>query len=522
MSDGLDQGMTVTEIASMDQPIDVFPHTTTAFIGRALRGPLNTPIHLQNFAEFRRRFGGVWRLSSLGPAVQQFFEHGGKQLYVVRVANNARGAMICLLADHGVLTLHALEPGATESIRAAVDYDRIDAEDTDSFNLTIQRVAPISGLVIDQEIYRRLTCRAEDRRFIADVLLDSTLVQVHLPPPPGRPMATIGPGSNQTSEYVGHAQRGSDGAELTDYDLIGSATANTGLFALNELEQFDLLYLPPPGKEHDLGPAVVLAAELYCRKRGAMLLLDPPAEWRSVTDALIGVRNAGYSSANIASYFPRMISRDDEDPLPRAVGGALAGLLSKLDEQQGPWHDLDQPGFGFSRKLTPAIQFTMEEGAMLVREGLNAIAGQTAGRAAFCGSVTLGCGSQMDKKFASLTVRRLCLTVTNTIDRATRWAIFEADASRAAERIQAQVHAYMTWLADQGAFEVETYSVQCDATLQQGLVDPQRGMTILLTFHPLGCDQSVSLALHQSAAGCRVATTAFAPVPQGQDVFFIP
>ena len=149
---------------------------------------------------------------------------------------------------------------------------------------------------------------------------------------------------------------------------------------------------------------------------------------------------------------------------------------------------------------------------MLVREGLNAIAGQTAGRAAFCGSVTLGCGSQMDKKFASLTVRRLCLTVTNTIDRATRWAIFEADASRAAERIQAQVHAYMTWLADQGAFEVETYSVQCDATLQQGLVDPQRGMTILLTFHPLGCDQAVSLALHQSAAGCRVATTAFAPV----------
>jgi len=72
--------------------------------------------------------------------------------------------MICLPADHGVLILHAIEPGATESIRAAVDYDRIDTDDTHSFNLTIQRVAPDSGLIIDQEIYRRLTCRAEDRR----------------------------------------------------------------------------------------------------------------------------------------------------------------------------------------------------------------------------------------------------------------------------------------------------------------------------------------------------------------------
>lgn len=512
MSDGLDQGITVTEISSMDQPIDVSRLTTTAFIGRALRGPLNSPLLLQNFADFRRRFGGVWRQSSLGPAVQQFFEHGGKQLYVVRVANNARGAMICLPADHGVLTLHALEPGATESIRAAVDYDRIDAQDSHSFNLTIQRIAPGNGLVIDQEIYRRLSCRAEDGRFIADVLLDSTLVKVQLPPPPGRPMATIGPGTNQTSEYVGHAQRGNDGAELTDYDLIGSATASSGLFALDEVEQFDLLYLPPPGKEHDLGPTVVLAAERYCRRRGAMLILDPPSEWRSVTDALAGVRDAGYSSSSIASYYPRMISRDDEDRLPRVVGGALAGLLSKLDELQGPWHDLDQPGFGFSRKLTPAVQFSLEEGAMLVREGLNAIAGRTAGKAAFCGSVTFGCSNQLDKKFASLTLRRLCLNITNTIDRATRWVLFEADAPRVADRIQAQVHAFMTGLADQGAFETGSYAVQCDATLQAGLDDRQRGITVLLTFRPIGSEELVSLTLHQSAAGCRVATTAFAPV----------
>src|SRR5690606_30702480 len=87
-------GITVTEIAPMDGPVDVCPETIAAFVGRALRGPLNTPVLLRNCAEFRRRFGGIWPRSSLGIAVEQFFDHGGKQLYVVRVANGARGAMI--------------------------------------------------------------------------------------------------------------------------------------------------------------------------------------------------------------------------------------------------------------------------------------------------------------------------------------------------------------------------------------------------------------------------------------------
>ncbi|MDH3304239.1 MAG: phage tail sheath family protein, partial [Gammaproteobacteria bacterium] len=96
MSEAVDHGITVTEIAAMDQSIDLSKETTAAFVGRALRGPLNSPVLLKNFGEFRRRFGDIWSRSSLGPAVNQFFEHGGRRLYVVRVANNARGAMICL------------------------------------------------------------------------------------------------------------------------------------------------------------------------------------------------------------------------------------------------------------------------------------------------------------------------------------------------------------------------------------------------------------------------------------------
>ena len=74
MSDAVDRGFTVTEMAPMDKPIDVLRETTAAFVGRALRGPLNEPVLIHGFGEFRRRFGDVWSRSSLGPAAQRFFD----------------------------------------------------------------------------------------------------------------------------------------------------------------------------------------------------------------------------------------------------------------------------------------------------------------------------------------------------------------------------------------------------------------------------------------------------------------
>jgi len=506
LSDPLNRGITVTEIAAMDQPIEAAAETTAAFVGRALRGPLDTPVLIHNFAEFRRRFGGVWPGSNLGFAVEQFFVHGGKQLFVVRVANNARGAMICLPALNGVLVLRAVEPGSSEHIRAAVDYDGIDAENETLFNLTLQRVAADSGLVLDQEIYRRLTCLPDHERRVDDVLLNSSLVRAQAPLPAHRPAATRG------SDYIAPAQNGTDGLALSDYDLVGSASRGTGMFALNQVDRFDVLYLPPPDKERVPGPAAVLAAELYCRKRGAMLILDPPDRWRSCDDAIRGVRDAGYASPDVLSYFPRARFRGDKRVPPTVVGGAIAGLLCKLDRIRGPWEDLDQRGFALHRELVPAIDIPPADAHQLVRHGLNVIAGRTPGHTMVCGSVTLANGMRVGEEFARLPARRLCLAITNAIDRATRSAVFEPNAMAARERIVNNVHAFMCALSDAGAFEDDQFLVQCDVTRTRKPVDPERGITILLAFRPSGATDRVSLTIHQTAAGCRVATTAFAPV----------
>ena len=500
MSEATDGGITVTEIAAMDQPIDVSPETTAAFVGRALRGPLNTPVLVKSFGEFRKRFGDSWSRSSLGPAVRQFFEHGGLQLYIVRIANNARCAMLCVPASGSALVLRAVDPGSTETIRAAVDYDGID--DDDLFNLTLQRVDPDTGCVEDQEFFRKVSWVEDAEQFVGGALLTSTMARVEHPYPTHRPESTLESGDRSDSVYVEHVQAGTDGTELSDYDLIGSRKERTGLFALDQVENFDLLYLPVPGKGIDTGPAAILAAELYCRERRAMLIVDPRAEWQTPTDAARGVRDLGYASPNMIGYYPRMLERGDDDTA-RPAGAAIAGLLCKQDRTQGRWGDLDAPGLGLQRHLVPAMDMDDEDVKLLHRAGINVIAGGAAGQSRVRGSLTMGRGSESHRRFTRLPIRRFCLQIVTAVVDATRWAVFEPGDAKLARRVRGQVLTYLDCLNDLGAFADDQFIVKCDSD--------EHGVSILLVFHPVDCDEPVSLTLHQTAGGCRVGSTAFAP-----------
>jgi hypothetical protein len=511
LSDAFDRGITVTEIAAMDQPIDAAPETTAAFVGRALRGPLNTPVLVRNFGEFRKRFGESWSRSSLGPAVRDFFEHGGRDLYIVRVANSARGAMICLPANGSALVLRALEPGSTERIRAAVDYDGIANSYTDLFNLTLHRVNPVTGLVIDQELYRKVSVREDADSFIADALLTSSLARVEQPYPVQRPEVTVPMQTRPGSAYADAIQVGTDGTELSDYDLVGSRRDARGIFALDQVDHFDLLYLPPPGKGRDVGPAALLAAERYCRDRGAMLIVDPETNWTSVDEAIEGYRLEGHASPNMVSYYPRLQPRGD-DARPRAVGGALAGLFCKLDRSYGPWADLDQQGLGFKRGYAVPVEVDDEDAETLARLGINVIAPGPAGRARVTGSMTMARGSEMQRSLSSLPVRRLCLRIVNSVELATRWAVFAQPTQALSSRIKSQVIAYLSALANLGAFASDRFDVQCDAGLCKKNNVPNGAISILISFQPHGCSKPISYTLHQSVDGHRVTSTAFAPV----------
>jgi phage tail sheath protein FI len=121
----------------------------------------------------------------------------------------------------------------------------------------------------------------------------------------------------------------------------------------------------------------------------------------------------------------------------------------------------------------------------------------------------MGRGSESNAKFAKLPVRRFCLQIINTITEATRWAVFEPSDSTLAERVRGQVLTYLDCLNDLGAFANDSFIVQCDAGVSNRSESEEQGITILLVFHPVGCDEPISLTLQQTASGFRVGSTAF-------------
>jgi hypothetical protein len=142
----------VEEVPSGVRTITGVATSVTAFLGRAARGPVNEPTTITSFADYERRFGGLWEESMLGYAVRDFFLNGGSQAIIVRLTNGAATAAITLETDASPskeLVLEAANPGAWgENLYVTVDHSTEDPtapvssppESTDStlFNLTVE------------------------------------------------------------------------------------------------------------------------------------------------------------------------------------------------------------------------------------------------------------------------------------------------------------------------------------------------------------------------------------------------
>lgn len=187
-ADSRTSGLEDATIEHALQPIGRVPTGVAAFVGRALKGPVNRAVPIASFSEFQHIFGGLWQPAPLSYAVDHFFENGGRHAYVVRVVNGARPPTLTLPAGSSRIRLVGVNAGSREFLRASVDYDGIGEKDSDSFNLVVQRVRSAgSELIEDQEIFRRLSVLSDSDRFITNVLLESHLVRVQGPIPVQRP-----------------------------------------------------------------------------------------------------------------------------------------------------------------------------------------------------------------------------------------------------------------------------------------------------------------------------------------------
>jgi len=469
-----------------------------------------------DFAEFQRLFGGLWPHSPLAYAVEHFFDHGGRTAIVVRVTNGAVPATLLLPCGDEILTLQSAVPGGREYLRASVDYDNISNIQTDCFNLVIQRVRELhSEHIEEQETYRRISISPDTQRFIGKELAKSTLVKVCGTVPTQRPDATRGLGSQQTVGYVHSNTDGSDGRTLTDYDLIGSASTHTGLFALMQAERVDYLYLPPLRRDREVGASALLAAMHFCRRRHAMLIVDPPMHWESPQVALAGMREFFFQCDQAIMFFPRIMALDRTSGRYESFGngGAVAGMLARSEQANPPWamnaadHELVLRR-GFRLQVEP----DEKQRWRLANLGINTLLGQRSAAPIRTVYRTLAGGINSAADFGYLRSRRFALYVLANLEHATRWVMLSSPNRSMWDRLKRQVAEYMQGLIMVGAFPEShlgrEYFVICDERINPVTTSAVPEINILVGFASWHTDQHHTYVITHSVTGSRTRAVA--------------
>jgi len=171
-------GVYVREVSSGVQTITGVPTSVAAFVGMARQGALNTPTSVLGFTDYERIFSSDTSLGEMTDQVRQFFQNGGNQAFIVRIASGASSAIGTLLASSGaaVLTLTASSPGTDGAqLRASVDYNTANPERT--FNLRVFReVLDASGnaSVQNDELHKDLSMNVADPRFVEKVVANAS------------------------------------------------------------------------------------------------------------------------------------------------------------------------------------------------------------------------------------------------------------------------------------------------------------------------------------------------------------
>lgn len=513
MAEHFPEQIQVIEAPTGEDPIPLRRETVTAFVGPAPRGPANIPVAVESVAGFRKRFGSPAERSRMEWILGQYFENGGRTAIVVRVPRTGAPNRLSLPGPGGSLDLVARNPGPLEYLRVAVDYDNIAADDLWRFNLTVQRVrSPSNPLVEEQEIWRGVSIVPDEAAYIGDVLGASSLLRLSGEPPRARPFVT--PGANGIGP-VGYVYAGSDrrsSASPTDYDLIGSDQECTGLHALNQVAFVDLVCLLSGAPDTDIGPVGLFAAERYCARRNAILLLDPPSHWSQVGDVAQSQRNSPFASPNVMTYFPLLSGATGDGLENRSLSalGAIAGMLAARDRQacEGDHPSVPAnaapPPLLLRSRARVAIEPDAGDARALARSGVNLLRPAAPGFIAFTGDVTLAGSRGAHREWRQLSVRRRAVMTASNIAHNTRWAAIQASGPETWRAVADQISRYLAESQAAGLLAGDTprraFYVKCD----QDTNGRGGGLSFVVGLALARPDEFVAFRFEHDVHDCRV------------------
>ena len=476
----------------------------TAFIGRTLKGPVNEPVCVNSYAQFAQVFGGLWSAAPLSQSVEQYFEHGGGVAVVVRVASGGQAPTLDLPAGKQTLVLVGICPGSREFLRASVDYDGLDPSSEGQFNLTVQRLRMAgSELVEQQEVFRRLSVVPNSERDARSVLMGSRLVHVQGQLPAVRPEATRTALPQQAAAFIDCNGDGSDGLPLNDYDLIGSQTQGSGLFALDSGPAFNFLCIPDLAPNQAVGMSTLMVAARLCRSHQALLLVEPPPQWQDCETALAGLAQWPFHSPDAVMFYPRVRVAERTGEHARVLGsaGVAAGLMARAAAQEGRWWQSEAVELALADSAEPAALITAAQRKALSLAGVNTLQGRRGSEASTLPLCTLA--GPAGGEHQTLMARRLELWLTATIERGTRWAHARRADPHAWVQLQQQVSELLQqWqAADALPLPEADLFVICDQRLNAPHTYAGQTLRLLYGVTSRRTAQSAAWLLEQNLAG---------------------
>jgi hypothetical protein len=306
---------------------------------------------------------------------------------------------------------------------------------------------------------------------------------------------------------------GLDGAPATAGDppvpasvYQGGLSLKTGLFALEDVDVFNILCLPEVSNLGDTAMRAVYAQAVdYVEDRRAMLIVDIGAAVDSLDEMQTWMKdNAGLRHRNAAVYFPR---GRVPDPLnrnrPRSIGasGMIAGLWARTDTERGVWKAPAGTDARLRNVESLAYALTDAENGVLNPLGVNCLRNFPVYSNIVWGARTLEGADVIASDWKYVPVRRLTLFIEESLYRGTQWVVFEPNDEPLWSQIRISIGGFMQDLFRQGAFQGSTprdaYFVRCDAsTTTQSDIDAGR-VNIEVGFAPLKPAEFVIVRIQQ-------------------------
>ncbi len=278
-----------------------------------------------------------------------------------------------------------------------------------------------------------------------------------------------------------------------------------------DVDLFNLMVLPPDRQPDSSAKLEKLwsAASIFCQKRRAFLVMDPPDPWQDYSGAASGVGQLriGLVKDFSAVYFPRLTIPEGGRDVTVGPAGAVAGLYARIDGNRGVW----KAAAGTEADLRGVdgvdLRLTDSQSGVLNPLGINTIRVFPDGVVSW-GARTNDGADAFASEYKYVPIRRLALFIEESLYRGLKWVVFEPNDVALWAQIRLNAGAFMHNLYRQGAFQgttpQEAYFVKCDAeTTTQA--DRNLGIVnVWIGFAPLKPAEFVILYIQQIAGQIQV------------------